>query len=252
VRLWGRPQCDAIPVRRAPQAVSIDGRLDEWREGPGFLSFRDGTPSCPEWVDGRMMYDERHLFIAAHVGDPEPLRSVIDPATDPGDGWRGGSVQVRVSTDRQMGWPADGNTAEYYDQRRRAPTAAQKALALNPRLAHLTLWYHAASRTPCLTINHGMTFADFMLNPVGFRGAFTRAADGKGYVLEYAIPWRLLNCADDPPRAGDRLAAVWQVNWSDAAGRMRREHMVEVRNPHEPLQINVWERAATWGRAEYQ
>jgi len=34
--------------------------------------------------------------------------------------------------------------------------------------------------------------------------------------------------------------------------RMRREHMVEIHNPHEPLRINVWERAATWGRAEYR
>jgi hypothetical protein len=33
---------------------------------------------------------------------------------------------------------------------------------------------------------------------------------------------------------------------------MRREHMVEVRNRDEPRRINVWERAAIWGRAEYR
>ena len=252
IRQWGRPQFDAIAVHRAPETVTIDGRLDEWREGPGFVSFRDGTPSCPEWADGRMMYDDGHLYIAAHVGDPEPMRSVIDPAINPGDGWRGGSVQVRLSTDRQMGWPADGNTAGYFTQRQLEPTPEQKVAARNLRLAHLTLWYHAPSQTPCLTINHGMRFDDLVLSPSGFRAAFTRDADAKGYVLEYAIPWTLLNCADDPPRAGDMLAAVWQVNWSDAAGRMRRDHMVEIHNPHEPLQINVWERAATWGRAEYR
>ena len=252
LRQWGRPQFDSIAVHRAPKSVTIDGRLDEWQEESGFVSFRDGTPSCPEWADGRMMYDDGHLYIAAHVGDPEPMRSVIDPAIDPGDGWRGGSVQVRVSTDRQMGWPADGNTAHYFAQRNLEPTPEQKVAARNLRLAHLTLWYHAPSQTPCLTINHGMRLDDFVLNPSGFRATFTRDADGKGYVLEYAIPWTLLNCADDPPRAGDMLAAVWQVNWSDAAGRMRRDHMVEIHNPHEPLRINVWERAATWGRAEYR
>ena len=252
LRVYGRPQFDAITVHRARESVTIDGRLDEWQDGPGFLSFRDGTPSCPEWADGRMMYDEKCLSIAAHVGDPEPMKSVIDPTIDPADGWRGGSVQVRVSTDRQMGWPADGNTTEYFHYRRLEPTILQKAAAQNPRLAHLTLWYHAASQTPCLTINHGMRFDEVVVNPSGVRAAFTRDADGKGYVLEYAIPWQLLNCANDPPRAGDRLAAIWQVNWSDAAGRMRREHMVEIHNPHEPLRINVFERAATWGRAEYQ
>ena len=252
LRLWGRPQFDSIAVHRAPKTVTIDGRLDEWQEGPGFMSFRDGTPSCPDWADGRMMYDDGHLYIAAHVGDPEPMRSVIDPAIDPGDGWRGGSVQVRVSTDRQMGWPANGNTAGYFAQRNVEPTPEQKMAARNLRIAHLTLWYHAPSQTPCLTINHGMRFDDLGFSPSGFRAAFTRDADGKGYVLEYAIPWALLKCADDPPRAGDMLAAVWQVNWSDAAGRMRRDHMVEIHNPHEPLRINVWERAATWGRAEYR
>ena len=252
IRQWGRPQFDSIAVHRAPKTVTIDGRLDEWQEGPGFMSFRDGTPSCPDRADGRMMYDDGHLYIAAHVGDPAPMRSVVDPAINPGDGWRGGSVQVRVSTDRQMGWPANGNTAGYFAQRNLEPTPEQKVAARNLRIAHLTLWYHAPSQTPCLTINHGMHLDDLVLNPSGFRAAFTRDADGKGYVLEYAIPWALLNCADDPPRAGDMLAAVWQVNWSNAAGRMRREHMVEIHNPHEPLQIHVWERAATWGRAEYR
>ena len=252
IRQWGRPQFDSIAVHRAPKTVTIDGRLDEWQEGPGFMSFRDGTPSCPDRADGRMMYDDGHLYIAAHVGDPAPMRSVVDPAINPGDGWRGGSVQVRVSTDRQMGWPANGNTAGYFAQRNLEPTPEQKVAARNLRIAHLTLWYHAPSQTPCLTINHGMRLGDFVLSPSGFRAAFTRDADGKGYTLEYAIPWPLMNCADDPPRSGDRLAAVWQVNWSDAAGRMRREHMVEVHNPHESLRINVWERAATWGRAEYQ
>ena len=252
LRVFGRPQCDAIAVRRATNRVTIDGSLDEWQHGPGFLSFRDGAPSCPEWADGRMMYDERHLYIAAHVGDPEPMRSVIDPTIDPIDGWRGGSVQVRLSTDRQMGWPADGNKEDYFEYRRLEPTIQQKAAAQNPRLSHLTLWYHAPSQTPCLTINQGMVLKELAVNPSGVKAAYTRDADGRGYVLEYAIPWGLLNCVDDPPQAGDKLAVVWQVNWSDAAGRMRRDHMVEIHNPHEPLRIHVWERAATWGRAEYQ
>jgi hypothetical protein len=251
-RLFGSPQSHAITVHRATDQVTIDGRLDDWQHGLGFVSFRDGTPSCPEWADGRMMYDDRHLYIAAHVGDPEPMTSVIDPVIDPADGWKGGGVQVRLSTDRAMGWPADGNAEVYFEERRLEPTTLQKAAAQNPRLTHLTLWYHAPSRTPCLAIDSGMSFHACIVNPSGFQGAFSRDADGRGYVLEYAIPWLALNCADDPPRAGDRLAVVWQVNWSDAAGRMRREHIVEIRNPHEPLRINVWDRAATWGRAEYQ
>jgi hypothetical protein len=257
LRQFGRPQHEAIVVSRVREPVIIDGRLDDWRLAPGFLSSRDGTDSCPEWVDGRMMYDDGHLYIAAHVGDPMPMKSAIDPAVDPDLGWRGGSVQVRLSTDRRMGWPAAANSASYYSQRKLVPSAEEKASADNPRLAHLTMWYHAASHTSCLTIHRGMLAGELEVNPSavqpgGYRGAFSRDADGKGYILEYAIPWRLLHCADDPPRSGDVLAAVWQVHWSDSEGRLQRQHMVEIRNLLEPRVINVWERGATWGRAEYR
>jgi len=257
LRVYGRPRIDTIVVRRVREPVTIEGRLDDWQLAPGFAASRDGTDSCPEWVDGRMMYDDGHLYIAAHVGDPAPMQSSIDPAVDPDLGWRGGSVQVRVSTDRQTGWPVSGNSAGYYRQRGIVPTDEQKAAADNPKLAHLTMWFHAASQTPCLTIARGMLVGDLEVNPSagqpgGFRGAFTRDADGKGYILEYAIPWRLLNCADDSPQAGDMLAAVWQVYWSDDVGRLQRQHMVEIRNSLEPREINVWERGATWGRAEYR
>jgi hypothetical protein len=251
-RYYGPAEHSRILVHRAPATMLIDGHLDEWAGDPGFTGTQTGAPGCPEWADGRMMYDENNLYIAARVGDPMPLRSVIDPDVDAGWGWRGGAVQVRVSTDRRMGWPAQGNGPSYYGQRRLEPTAAHRELAKNPRLRHLTMWFHAPTETPCLTINEGMLFADFQVNPTGFTGAFVKAADGKGYTMEYAIPWSLLGCADDPPQSGDVLAAVWQVLWGDDAGRLRREQMVEIRNPDEPLPINVWERAATWGRAEYQ
>jgi hypothetical protein len=252
VRLYGRPQHGGITVHRAPATIAVDGRLDEWAAAPGFASTLDGNSACSEQVDGRMMFDERCLYIAAHVRDPFPLQNIIDPELDAGSGWRGGGVQVRVSTDRSMGWPARGNSSNYYIQRRIAPSADQEEWAKNPRLSHLTMWLHAPTQTPCLTIVHGALSSKLLANPAGYAGAFVPDADGQGYTMEYAIPWELLNAADNPPQSGDVLAAVWQVHWSDEAGRMQRQHMVEVRNPDEPLQIHVWERAATWGRAEYR
>ena len=252
VREFGPARQAAITVHPATNGMVIDGRLDEWADKPGFSGTLDGTASCPEWADGRMMYDEKCLYIAAHVGDPMPLRSIIDPEIDAGWGFRGGAVQVRVSTDRLMGWPAQGNSMSYYTQRKSFPTPEQEQAARNPRLAHLTMWFHEPSQTPCLTIKHGALVGELQVNPAGFAGAFVADADGQGYTMEYAIPWSLLGCADDPPQRGDVLAAVWQVLWGDEDGRMRRKQLVEVRNANAPLEINVWERAATWGRAEYR
>lgn len=53
------------------------------------------------FVEGMMMYDTQHLYIAAHVGDPEPMRNVAHDTME----FAGGSVIVRVSTDRKLGWP---------------------------------------------------------------------------------------------------------------------------------------------------
>jgi hypothetical protein len=252
LRQYGRAEQAAMIVTRAIEPVRIDGRLDDWQAAAGFTASRDGSADCPEWADGRMMYDDEHLYIAAHVSDPAPMQSMIDPSLDPDDGWRGGGVQVRLSTDRGMGWPVNANAPNYYAMRRIDPTAEQKASATNPRLAHLTMWFHAPSQKACLTIAHGMLVSDLVVDPSGYRGGFVRDADGKGYVLEYAIPWRLLNCEADPPRAGDTLATAWQVHWSDAGGRLWRDQLIEVRNPDEPRRIIIWERGATWGRAEYR
>lgn len=254
-RYFGRPQAEAIVLARAAGPVAIDGQLDEWALVPGVLASVDRDPAAAEWMDGRMMYDAENLYIAARVGDPHSLASAIDPTLDADDGWRGGAVQVRLSTDRTLGWPVNANAPNYYRMRGSEPTPAQKQAAGNPRLSHLTMWFCAATATPCLTITHGMMTTpsdDLMVNPSGFKGAYTRAADGRGYVMEYAIPWRLLNCESDPPQPGDDLAASWQVLFSDQGGRLWRTQIVEVRNLDEPPLIYSWERAATWGRAEYR
>lgn len=249
---FGRPQQPAIVVSRPAGPVAIDGRLDEWRSAPGFSASLNLDPAAAEWVDGRMMYDDEHLYIAAHVGDPHPLSSSIDPVIDADDGWRGGAVQVRLSTDRSQGWPVNANAPNYYAMRGLEASSQQREAAANPRLSHLTMWFHAASATPCLTIASGMMTRDLQVNPSGFQAAYTRDADGRGYVMEYAIPWRLLNCETDPPQAGDDLAAAWQVLYSDEGGRLWRTQIVEVRNLDEPQRIYTWERAAIWGRAEYR
>jgi hypothetical protein len=63
-----------------PRAGEIGGGSSgSPRCGSGFSGTRDGTASCTEWADVRMMYDDERLYIAAHVGDPLPLHSIIDP-----------------------------------------------------------------------------------------------------------------------------------------------------------------------------
>jgi hypothetical protein len=251
LQVYGRPRFESIRVRPAPDGVTIDGRLDEW-PAPGFASALPGRDEATHGVQGRMMHDAEHLYIAAHVADPAALRNQYDPELDPHIAWQGGGLQVRFSADRRMGWPVDANSPEYYLARRISPDEAEREKSQNQKLSHLTLWHHAPTGKACVSINHGTRYADPIVNPIGAHGAFTADADGRGYTLEYAIPWRLLNAADDPPRSGDVLGTVWQVFWSDESGRLWRDQLIEVRNLEEPARMSPHERAACWGRAEFE
>ena len=251
-RRFGRPRIEAIRVTRAVGTPVIDGRLDDWPTGAGFRATLRGTPQEDEWAEGWMAYDEQCLYIAARVGDPAPLRNNVDPDVDPAYGWQGGSVQVRLSTDREMGWPADANAAAYYQIRGLEPTAADRDKAANPRLSHLTMWQHAPTGRACLTLNRGMDINTCVADPPGVEGCFRLGDDGRHYTLEYAIPWAVIGGAADSPRSGDVLAAHWQVHWADRSGQIWRDQLVEIRNLHEIRRIVSFERAAVWGRAEYE
>lgn len=248
-------QHDALQVTLAAAPITVDGRLDDWNAEGKFRSelsiARGNSIASPEFLEGRMMYDDKSVYIAAHIGDPFPMRNQIDPAMDREFVWRGGALQVRLSTDRSLDWPIEANGPSYYRNRGLTAGDEDQARALNPRLAHLTMWYHAPTDKALLHIAYGMNFREVQLNPNGFRGTFRRDDDGRGYVLEYAIPWTLLNAGDNPPRRGDNLAVSWTVHWSDHSGRRWRDQLVDIRNPEEPRRIFAWERAATWGRAQY-
>jgi hypothetical protein len=237
----------SVPER----TMVVDGDVSEWGNAGSFRAARLGPDAGGQFFEGRIRYDGRFLYLAAHIGDPAPMRNVIDPTTDGESGWRGGGLQVRLSTDQALGWPVDANAPHYYQFRRIQPDAARLANATSEHLAHLTMWHHAPSAQNCLHVAYGMDFHGGAVNPPGYRAAFRKDADGRGYTLEYAIPWTLLN-APRPPQPGDTLAMTWTVHWSDAGGRLWRGQLVELRNASEPVRIHTWERAATWGRAVFR
>jgi hypothetical protein len=130
--------------------------------------------------------------------------------------------------------------------RRGQPTRPQDR---SDKLLHLTMWYYEPGKQPCLHIAHGMDFHTDVVNPTQARGAFRKDGDGRGYTLEYAIPWELLSCGNNPPRSGDVLAACWNVLWSDDDGRLWKGLLVDGLNPNE--KGFTYQRAQTWGRAIY-
>jgi ferric-dicitrate binding protein FerR (iron transport regulator) len=235
-------QFDAVDIRPAPPGLVIDGDLTDW-PADSFFSARCEEPFDQDYhVRAALRYDRDFLYIAAHVADPEPMRSVVDPDSDPMIGWKGGSAQLRLSTDRKQGWPVRGEWM-------RKDMRYTPEVDFNDKLVHVTMWYYEPAARPCLYLEYGMNLHSTEVNPPGWRGAFHRDADGRGYALEYAIPWNLLHAADDPPQPGDVLGACLLVHWSDSSGRLWRGHLTEIRNPAVTGVTHLL--APTWGRAVY-
>ena len=241
------PTIEEAVVLPVVQPITIDGDLSEWGSAGYFRTER----SPREYLEGKMRYDAEFLYVAAHLGDPAPMRNVVNPASDGESGWRGGGLQIRIAADPALGWPVNANAADYYELRHLPVDAAQVAQARNPAIAHLTLWHYAPAAQACLHIAYGMDFHGHVVNPPGYQAAFRKDADGLGYTLEYAIPWKLMG-VPRAPQSGATLGMTWTAHWSDESGRLWRGQWADLRNLSEPVRIHTWERAATWGRAVFQ
>jgi hypothetical protein len=219
----------------------IDGELNDWDLDLQIHSQCD-PPFEAYQLDASLMYDDDGLYIAAVVSDPFPMQSqkgLHDKRV-----FEGGCLQLRISTDRRMGWPVHARGEGTDTVRKLLPED------LNAKLSHLTLWYSRLEGAACLKIQHGMDLHGPKFNPTGFQGVFRKHPDGQGYTVEYFVPWSLLNAADDPPRAGDKLGCTWLVHWSDADGVSWKGQLVDVVNPGE----TGWnfQNAGTWGQAIYE
>jgi len=240
---YNKTRFDRVHIVPAPADLRIDGSLDDWDLSGQFASRCEPPYESFYHVRGAMMYDRDYLYIGAHVGDPFPMRSTVSPHVKRRLYGNGGCLAFRISTDRDMGWPvrALGRGTDY--RREMLPED------YNEKLAFLVLWFYQPEQTPSLHVSYGMDQHGSKVNPPGYRGAYRERDDGYGYTVEYAIPWSLLNAADDPPRAGDVLGCTWLVHWAGPEGRQWKGQLIDVVNPAE----TDWnfQNAATWGRAIY-
>lgn len=195
----------------APENVVIDGDLGEWDRSGEVFSYN--SEETREEKNGRMslMYDDEALYIGAEVADPNPMMNRHDPEANPDKVWNADSVQVRLVIDRDEDWPVP------YSKYSNAPRGDHD-------IQHLLLWYYTDGKQPGLQLRldmdfkvpeswqpHGLVAAD------GFDAAYRKHDDGKGYTLEYRVPWKTLD-ATNPPRAGDMVAGSIQYNWSRPDG----------------------------------
>lgn len=183
----------AVP---APGNVTIDGKLDDWDLSGQILACYD-VASLKDIYSARiaMMYDSDAFYVAVHWKDPTPMGNSHDPRFQAGDGWKGDCVQLRFRTDR---------------------------------ITHVTAWYSAPKHEPFINLAYGKDLAQAfggggtnLFRTEGWKlqdgaeMAFLKDADGKGYVQEIKLPWKLI-ASEKQYAAGDTFACGIELLWGEA------------------------------------
>lgn len=184
----------AVPAGK----VVLDGDLKEWDLSAAIESAFDEALRPKFTVRLALMYDTQALYIGAHFADDTPLLNRHNPAVEPNIGWNADALQVRLCSDPSAPYPLPNSNSD--------------------RICHLTMWYFTDGKLPVLHIQYGMDYHGTKIWTGRDSGVVFKAdKDGKGYTLEARVPWSRLN-AQGPPKPGERIAIVFQPQWSDSTG----------------------------------
>ena len=186
----------------APGKVVVDGNFNDWNlAGSIFIcsdveNYRDQFAS---WQSA--MYDADNLYLLARWIDTTPMNNPGLCGSDMG--FQGDCLQVRfiISPVGTMPDPRadDAKTGQ--------------------RTTHITAWRGRDGRD-IIDLAYGKQFNEGTVKDAkkeGAQQAFLLNADGKGYVQEIAIPWKLLTRDGHAPRAGDTLIMTYEPNFSTSS-----------------------------------
>jgi len=184
-----------LRVLPAPAQVTVDGKFDDWDLTGGIFICDDPETQRERFaIWYHAMCDAENLYILARWTDEAPMNNPGVTVADPG--FAGDCLQFRTIT-----------AADTPDE----------------RTAHFTAWRGKDGRD-IVDIEYGRDFKGGKVKDAkteGGRQAFALAADGKGYVQEIAVPWKLLTKGGGPLKAGDTMLMTVEPNFTiGTSGRL--------------------------------
>ena len=215
-----------IGILPAAGKVAIDGKADDWRLDGGVFVCGDVEKlrdSRGAWV--HLMHDERALYVLVRWKDATPLNN--PETTAKGLGFKGDCLQIRFLV---------------ADRTSRA------------RCSHLTCWKGADARD-VVQVSYGKMFDRGNVpdaKTAGAQQAFAANADGKGYVQEIALPWKLLTADGERPKATDAPRVTVAMNFSDAKGRhVTIRDLLNPTGPGDTDRRPAYQGSHTWALATF-
>lgn len=181
--------------------VVVDGKFDDWNLAASIFicsdveNYRDQFAS---WQSA--MYDNDNLYLLSRWKDTTPMNNPGLAGTDMG--FQGDCLQVRIVA------RSDGDADN-----------AKNDKGLNQRTTHVSAW-RGRTGTDIVELAYGRGFNEGAVKnakQVGAQQAFLEDADGKGYVQEIAIPWKLLTADGKAPTAGGKVVMTYEPNFSTAS-----------------------------------
>lgn len=179
---------NGIRILPAPANLKVDGKINDWDLSGGIFICDDAQTqrdNLAVWMHAQ--YDRDNLYLLARFKDQTPLNNPGQTLADFGFG--GDSLQTRIITN--PGQP-------------------------NERGNHFTAW-RGVGGTDIITLEGGKTFNEPNIKDVktlGAQQAFRLDADGKGYVQEIALPWKILTRDGQAPAAGSTLNITFEPNFT--------------------------------------
>jgi len=214
-----------LRVLPAPGKVTVDGKFDDWDLSGGMFICDDPETqrdTYAVWVHA--MYDAQNLYLLARWVDPTPLNNPGVTIAD--HGFQGDCLQVRT-----IAHPGTVAAATEYGN-------------------HFTCW-RGKDGKDVIKIERGLKFDLGVVDDAkkeGARQAFQAGADGKGYVQEIALPWKLLTTGGDALPAGAVMTMTIEPNFTTAAGG--RLSIKDLFKPGvTPDRVFTFMASACWGSA---
>ncbi len=172
-----------------PGKVTVDGKFDDWDlSGRIFTGFdRRNPPERGVWF--HMMYDADNVYLLGRWYDDTPMNNPGSTVED--FGFKGDSLQVRFIMN--CGTPLE-------------------------RVSHILGWYGSKDNKDVVGIDYGRRFDEGKIHDAQKKGAgqaFLKNPDGKGYIQEIALPWKLLVAKGAArPEPGEKFHMSVQLNFA--------------------------------------
>ncbi len=210
-------------VLPAPPKVVIDGKADDWDLSAGIFTCDDVEAQREHyavWLHAQ--YDDKYLYVLARWIDDTPLNNPGQTIAD--YGFAGDCLQFRTITG--VGTPQE-------------------------RGQHFTAW-RGRDGADVINVEQGKDFKEGVIVDAKksdeAKQAFTINEDGKGYVQELAIPWKLLTRDGQPIKAGGSFTLTFEPNFTiGAKGRATAKDLFKSGVTLD--RVFTFMSSATWGTA---